>query len=187
MSGLLERFDVRLDERELRILLGIIGSEPTTAYKVAVDNRMHFSYVYKKLWSFEQEGLVAYFCEPGSGRKLYYVLPKGVLILMAYEALGPKMAADKLRDRWNLKDFSDDEILELAHIFLNNYRPGTPVNDSVMSAYVLYTRYLAGELNARNRALLNKFFRRAFEALIGLIGEGCLQKCGQDIASRDYI
>ncbi|AEA11773.1 hypothetical protein TUZN_0275 [Thermoproteus uzoniensis 768-20] len=187
MSALLERLNVKLDEKELRILLGIITSEPTTAYKVAVDNRMHFSYVYKKLESFEREELVAYFCEPGNGRKLYYVLPKGILALMAYEALSPRMAADKLRDRWNLKDFSDEEVLELADIFLKNYRPGTPVNDAVMSAYVLYTRYLAGELNARNRAVLNKFFRRAFEALIGLIGEECLQKCGQDIAARDYI
>lgn len=182
------RLEIRLDERELKLLASILMNEPVTAYKIAVENRMHFSYVYKKIESFERDELVAYFCEPGNGRKLYYVLPKGVLYLLSQGELNPRLAADKLRDKWGLKDFPDEDILSLADLLLRNYKPGTPINDIVMLAYSFYTRYLAGDLNIRgDRNLLNKLFRRAFEALIGLIGEECLKICGQAITTREYI
>ncbi|MEL9991592.1 MAG: MarR family transcriptional regulator [Thermoproteus sp.] len=185
-----EKLGIQLDDKELRILLSILENEPITAYKIAVDNRMHFSYVYKKIDIFEREELVAYFCEPGSGRKLYYILPKGVLTLMAYGAVtSRKLLADKLRDKWNLKDFSDDEIIAVADLALRNYKPGMPINDVVMLAYTLYNKYLTDglEVRAQDRILLNKLFRRAFGSLMGLLGEECLQKCWQDLMRRDYI
>lgn len=182
------RLNVQLDEKELRILASILLNEPITAYRIAVENGMYFSYVYKKLERFEQEELVAYFCEPGNGRKLYYVLPKGVLVLLSQGVLGKRLVLDKLRDKWNLKDFADSEIMALAELLLKNYKPGMPVNDVVMMAYSLYTRYLAGDLNVYgHRSLLNKLFKRSFEALMGLIGEECLKECGRAISTREYI
>ncbi|MEZ0248951.1 MAG: MarR family transcriptional regulator [Thermoproteus sp.] len=190
MKADVNRLGVQLDDKELRILLSILENEPLTAYKIAVDNKMHFSYVYKKIDMFEREELVAYFCEPGSGRKLYYILPKGVLTLMAYGAVASRrLLADKLRDKWNLKDFSEDEVIAIADLALRNYRPGMPINDIVMLAYTLYNKYLADDLDVRthDKTLLNKLFRTAFGSLMGLLGGECLQRCWQDLMSREYI
>ncbi len=184
----LPKLDVQLDEKELMILASILLNEPTTAYRIAVENRMHFSYVYKKVERFEQEELVAYFCEPGNGRKLYYVLPKGILLLLSRGAVNARLVLDKLRDRWGLKDFTDDEIMALAELLVRNYKAGMPINDVVMMSYSLYTRYLAGDLTVHGyRSLLNKLFRRAFEALVGLIGDECLRECGKAISTREYV
>lgn len=187
-QSIFEKFNLNINDKEMAILTSILTNEPVTAYKIAVENRMHFSYVYKKVESFEKAELVGYYCEPYDGRKLYYLLPKGVILLLGHER-PERLYIDKLRDKWHLKDWGDQEIIDLVNIIIRHYRPGMPINDIVMVAYALYTRYLAGDIAVgdRERGVLNKLFRRSFEALVSLISYDCLEKCKGMLASREYI
>lgn len=184
-----DKLKIDLDEKEQKLLLSIIENEPITAYKIASYNLMHFSYVYKKMEQFESEELVAYFCEPGDGRKLYYALPKGVMAAMGHELGNRKLLVEKLRSKWGLADFADEEISALVEVLAQNYRHGLPLNDIVMSSYYLYIYYLSGAIviPLNYKFILNKLFRRAFEALLGVIGEKCAEACREEVAKREFI
>lgn len=189
ISQILNRFGIELDDKEKKLLTLLLEEEPVTAYRLASDGKMHFSYVYKKLDRFEREELVAYFCDPESGRKLYYAMPKGVITAMAYGLLSQGLLVEKLRNKWGLVEMSQDDLLELVDLLAQVYRPGLPINDIIMASYYLYIKYISGEINLdiKHKNILNILFRRALEALMGLLGEDCIERCKAEISSRDFF
>ncbi|MBP1448676.1 MAG: MarR family transcriptional regulator, partial [Thermoproteus sp.] len=183
------KLKIDLDEKEQKLLLSIIENEPITAYKIALYNSMHFSYVYKKMEQFESEELVAHFRKPGDGRKLYYALPKGVMAAMAHGLGSRRLLVEKLRSKWGLADFADEEISVLVKVLAQNYRHGLPLNDIVMSSYYLYIHYLSDDIviSSDYKFVLDKLFKRAFETLLGVVGERCAKACREEVARREFI
>jgi predicted transcriptional regulator len=99
INQILSKLGIELDEKEKKLLALLLEEEPVTAYRLASDGKMHFSYVYRKLDRFEREELVAQFCEPGGDRRLYYAMPKGVITAMAYGLLSQKLLIGKLKNK----------------------------------------------------------------------------------------
>lgn len=189
INQILSKLGIELDDKEKKLLSLLLEEEPVTAYRLASDGKMHFSYVYKKLDRFEREELVTYFCEPESGRKLYYAMPKGVITAMAYGLSSQRLLVEKLKNKWGLSELGQDDVLELVGLLAQVYRPGFPINDIVMTSYYLYIKYLSGEItiDIKHKNILNILFRRALEAFMGLLGEDCIERCKAEIASRDFF
>jgi hypothetical protein len=80
-------------------------------------------------------------------------------------------------------------VLELANLLAQIYRPGLPINDINMTSYYLYIKYLSGEINIdfKYKNILNILFRRVLEAFMGLLGEGCIERCKAEISTRDFF
>jgi len=58
--------------------------EPVTAYRIAVDNRLFFSYTYKKVVELERRGLLAS-AATSRGQRVYKATPMGLIALIQRE------------------------------------------------------------------------------------------------------
>jgi len=134
----------KLDEREYLILSYVAMREPVTAYRIAVDNRLFFSYTYKKVVELERRGFLAS-AAASRGQRVYKATPMGIIALIQRE--GPRRyLVDKLASKWGL---DGPRALALVEKVAKLYRPDMPLNDvELLYIYLAKRGLMDGELAA---------------------------------------